>query len=93
MALLQTNRDTVDWLTGPPHAPALSLAQRVLQLAAYLQTPVRRLLALRQIRAWRTRLENARQRRLLTQMSDRELRDIGINRYEIEFVLRQSRCR
>jgi uncharacterized protein YjiS (DUF1127 family) len=44
----------------------------------------------RQVRAWRTRTELARQRRALAQLSDRELRDIGITRYEIEFVLRQS---
>jgi uncharacterized protein YjiS (DUF1127 family) len=35
-------------------------------------------------------LERARQRRELERLSDRELRDIGITRYEIEFVLRQS---
>jgi hypothetical protein len=34
--------------------------------------------------------ERARQRRELERLSDRELRDIGITRYEIEFVLRQS---
>jgi len=93
MALLQTDRDTVDWLTGSLRAPALPVAQRFLHLAEYLRTPIRRWLALQQIRAWRTRVENARQRRALAQMSDRELRDIGINRYEIEFVLRQSRWR
>jgi uncharacterized protein YjiS (DUF1127 family) len=93
MALLQTDRDTVDWLTGSLRAPALPVAQRFLHLAGYLRMPVRRWLALRQIRAWRTRLENARQRRMLAQMSDRELRDIGISRYEIEFALRQSRWR
>jgi uncharacterized protein YjiS (DUF1127 family) len=93
MALLQTDRDTVDWLTGSLRAPALPVAQRFLNLAEYLRMPVRRWLALRQIRAWRTRLENARQRRMLAQMSDRELRDIGISRYEIEFALRQSRWR
>jgi uncharacterized protein YjiS (DUF1127 family) len=37
--------------------------------------------------------ERARQRRALAQLSDRELRDIGITRYEVEFVLRQSRWR
>jgi uncharacterized protein YjiS (DUF1127 family) len=37
-----------------------------------------------------TMMERARQRRELERLSDRELRDIGITRYEIEFVLRQS---
>ena len=44
----------------------------------------------------RTRLsmaERARQRRVLAQLSDRELRDIGLTRYDIEFVLRQSSWR
>jgi len=45
------------------------------------------------VRAWLTMAERARQRRALAQLSDRELRDIGITRYEIEFVLRQSRWR
>ena len=93
MALLQTDRDTVGWLTGSLRAPALPGARRFLHLAEYLRTPIRRWLARQQIRAWRTRVENARQRRALALMSDRELRDIGINRYEIEFVLRQSRWR
>jgi uncharacterized protein YjiS (DUF1127 family) len=35
--------------------------------------------------------ERARQRRELAQLSDREPRDIGITRYEIEFVLRHPR--
>jgi uncharacterized protein YjiS (DUF1127 family) len=37
--------------------------------------------------------ERARQRRALAQLSDRELRDIGITRYDIEFVLRRSSWR
>jgi uncharacterized protein YjiS (DUF1127 family) len=47
-------------------------------------------------RSARTRLtvaERARQRRALAQLSDRELRDIGITRYDIEFVLRRSSWR
>jgi len=90
MALLQTDRDSVDWLTGLPRATALPAAQRVAHLADYLLAPIRRWSAQRQIRAWRIRVENARQRRMLAQMSDRELRDIGITRYEIDFLLRPS---
>lgn len=37
-----------------------------------------------------TMAEKARQRRALARLSDRELRDIGITRYDIEFVLRRS---
>ena len=93
MALLQTDRDTVDWLTGSPRTPALPFWRGFAHLTDYLLPTIRQWSARRQTRAWRTRLENARLRRVLAQMSDRELRDIGINRYEIEFVLRQSRWR
>lgn len=71
--------------------------QRFAHIREYLFAPIRRSLETlrqwsmrRQVRAWRTRTELARQRRALAQLSDRELRDIGITRYEIEFVLRQS---
>jgi uncharacterized protein YjiS (DUF1127 family) len=37
--------------------------------------------------------ERARQRRALERLTDRELRDIGLTRYDIEFVLRQSSWR
>lgn len=74
--------------------------QRFAHIREYLFAPIRRSLETlrqwsmrRQVRAWRTRTELARQRRALAQLSDRELRDIGITRYEIEFVLRQSRWR
>jgi len=47
----------------------------------------------RHVRAWRIMRERARQRRALAQLSDRELRDIGITRYEVEFLLRRSAWR
>jgi uncharacterized protein YjiS (DUF1127 family) len=90
MALLQTDRDTIDWLTGAPRSPALPVAQGFAHFADYLLATIRRWSAQRQIRTWRTRVENARQRRMLARMSDRELRDIGISRYDIEFLLRPS---
>ena len=90
MGLLQTDSDTIDWLTGSPRTPALPFAERFAHLTDYLLATIRRRSARRQTRAWRTRLENARLRRVLAQMSDRELRDIGINRYEIDFLLRPS---
>jgi uncharacterized protein YjiS (DUF1127 family) len=49
--------------------------------------------AARQVRDWRTMVERGRQRRALARLSDRELSDIGINRYEVEFLLRRSRGR
>jgi uncharacterized protein YjiS (DUF1127 family) len=86
MALLQIDRDANYWLTGSP----LPVARRFAHVADYLLATIQRWSTRRQIRAWRTKVENARQRRMLAQMSDRELRDIGISRYEIEFLLRPS---
>ena len=97
MALLQTDHDNTAWLTGSPLSPARLDEQRFAHIREYVFAPIRRSLETlrqwsmrRQVRAWRTRTELARQRRALAQLSDRELRDIGITRYEIEFVLRQS---
>jgi uncharacterized protein YjiS (DUF1127 family) len=53
-------------------------------------TLVTQRLAQRRARRGPTMAERARQRRELERLTDRELRDIGITRYEIEFVLRQS---
>ena len=97
MALLQTDHENAGWLTGSPLLPARLAEHRFAHLGESFFAPIRRSLdALRQwskrrhVRAWRTMTERARQRRALAQLSDRELRDIGITRYEIEFVLRQS---
>ena len=70
------------------HLRELLLAPIRLQLVRWRERSTRR-----HIRAWRAMVERARQRRALAQLSDRELRDIGITRYEIEFVLRQSAWR
>jgi uncharacterized protein YjiS (DUF1127 family) len=96
MALLQTDRDN---LVGPAawlHAPALLIAHLGDYLLAALRPgleAVRQWSIQRHVRAWRTMTERTRQRRALAQLSDRELRDIGITRYEIEFLLRKSRWR
>jgi uncharacterized protein YjiS (DUF1127 family) len=77
--------------------PARLTEQRFAHIREFLFAPIRRSLeTLRQwsmrrhVRAWRTMTEHARQRRALARLSDRELRDMGITRYEVEFVLRQS---
>jgi uncharacterized protein YjiS (DUF1127 family) len=49
------------------------------------QWPIRRAM-----RRWRVAAERARQRRALVRLTDRELRDIGITRYEVDFVLRRG---
>ena len=97
MALLQTDHDNAAWLTDSPLLPARLAARRCAHIREYLFAPIRHSLETlrqwsirRRVRVWRTMTERARQRRALAQLSDRELRDIGITRYEIEFVLRQS---
>jgi uncharacterized protein YjiS (DUF1127 family) len=102
MALIQTDRDNVVRLTHSLHSPApiRLVVRRIVQTCECLFSPFRRQLA--RLAQWstqrgdRTRLsmaERARQRRVLAQLSDRELRDIGLTRYDIEFVLRQSSWR
>jgi uncharacterized protein YjiS (DUF1127 family) len=100
MALLQTDHENAAWLTGRPRLPMRLPARRFVHFADYLLAPIRRSLDVlrqwsmrRDIRAWRTMRERARQRRALAQLSDRELRDIGITRYEVEFILRRSAWR
>jgi uncharacterized protein YjiS (DUF1127 family) len=100
MALLQTDHEHAAWLAGPPLLPMRLAARRFARWAEYLLALVRPSLdALRQwsmrrhIRAWRTMRERARQRRALARLSDRELRDIGITRYEVEFILRRPAWR
>jgi uncharacterized protein YjiS (DUF1127 family) len=44
----------------------------------------------RQARNWQLMRELQRQRRALARLSGRDLRDIGITRYDVEFLLRQS---
>jgi uncharacterized protein YjiS (DUF1127 family) len=100
MALLQTDHENAAWLAGRPLSPMRLPARRFAHFADYLLAPIRRSLdALRQssmrrhIRAWRSMRERAQQRRALAQLSDRELRDICITRYEVEFLLRRSAWR
>jgi uncharacterized protein YjiS (DUF1127 family) len=98
MALLQTDRDSFVGYTDA-HSP--SLAQRMVQFAGQaLRQAVsplhaqfarmRRRSQQQRVRAGLTRAERARQRRILAALSDRELRDIGITRYDVEFLLRQK---
>lgn len=98
MALLQTDHENAAYLMGSPRLPARPAAPSIIHLADYLIAPMRTVLGglrhwsmRRALRTWRNAAERARQRRALAQLSDRELKDIGITRYEVEFVLRQSR--
>jgi uncharacterized protein YjiS (DUF1127 family) len=102
MALIQTDRDNVVRLAGSLRSPApvRPLAQQIAHLSEHALAFVRRCLAdlarwstQRRARNGLTMAERARQRRALAQLSDRELRDIGITRYDVEFVLRRSSWR
>jgi uncharacterized protein YjiS (DUF1127 family) len=100
MALLQTDRENAAYLLGPPRSPARLAAETFAHLADYSFALMRTVLGglrhwstRRALRKWRKAAEHARQRRALARLSDRELKDIGITRYDVEFVLRQSRWR
>jgi len=100
MALLQTDHESAAYLLGSARSPARLAARSFAHLADYLFALMRTALGSlrhwstrRALRKWRKAAEHARQRRALAQLSDRELKDIGITRYEVEFVLRQSRWR
>jgi uncharacterized protein YjiS (DUF1127 family) len=98
MALIQTDRDNVIRLTGSLHSPVSirPVAQLFEHVLLLLRRPLARLAAWSaQRRAGNglTMAERARQRRELAQLSDRELHDIGITRYDIEFILRRARER
>lgn len=97
MALLQTGCENTDYVMGSPRSPARSAARSFTDLAGHLVAPLRTVVdgvrqwsMRRALRRWRIATERARQRRALARLSDRELRDIGITRYEIDFVLRQQ---
>jgi uncharacterized protein YjiS (DUF1127 family) len=100
MAFLQTDRGSITGLKrtdrSPGHQPADGVAHLTRDLQAlirYWRATLQRWSMGRQARAWRTTTERARRRRALARLSDRELRDIGITRYDIEFLLRKSRWR
>jgi uncharacterized protein YjiS (DUF1127 family) len=102
MALIQTDRDNIVRLTHSLRstAPFRLIAQRIAQGCEQILSSVRRRFenvaqwsTRRRLRTRLTMAERARQRRELERMTDRELRDIGLTRYDIEFVLRQSSWR
>jgi len=102
MALVQTDRDNLVRLAYSPRPPApfRLIARRIMKACELVVSFVRRRIGSvaqwstqRRVRTRLTMAERARQRRVLERLSDRELRDIGLTRYDIEFVLRQSSWR
>jgi uncharacterized protein YjiS (DUF1127 family) len=98
MALLQTDHENAAYFLGSPRSPARLAVQGLAHLADYLSASIQTVLGSlrhwstrRALRRWRIAAERARQRGALARLSDRELKDIGITRYDVEFVLRQSR--
>jgi uncharacterized protein YjiS (DUF1127 family) len=73
--------------------PVAQLFEHVLLLVRRSLVRLAAWSAQRRTRNGLTMAERARQRRELAQLSDRELHDIGITRYDIEFVLRRARER
>jgi uncharacterized protein YjiS (DUF1127 family) len=100
MTLLQADRESVHRFVTAAGSPGAYTADHLIGARAYLRALVGTLVtihqrwwAARRVRDWRTMAERGRQRRALARLSDRELSDIGINRYEVEFLLRQPRNR
>jgi uncharacterized protein YjiS (DUF1127 family) len=73
MAHIQLHRDNVIWLGNGWERP--SLVQRIWRACNIFLSSVRQRL--------RTAIERSQQRRELARLSDRELRDIGLTRWEL----------
>jgi uncharacterized protein YjiS (DUF1127 family) len=100
MTFLQADRESVHRLvqtavsrTAPNRGQLAYIGAHLRALIGHLAAIGHRWWAARQVHDWRTMVERGRQRRALARLSDRELSDIGINRYEVEFLLRRSRGR
>jgi uncharacterized protein YjiS (DUF1127 family) len=99
MALVQTTPDHVVRLPQSPRLPAAlrRLVWLIAKTCAYFgsaashgRNRLARWSKRRRAGARLTMAERGRQRRALAQLSDRELRDIGLTRYDVEFLLRKS---
>jgi uncharacterized protein YjiS (DUF1127 family) len=98
MTILQAEYGTGSRLAHAVRSTARESAHHATRRARHFHERVsrwwdglQRWLMIRAARRWRIMTERARQRRALARLSDRELRDIGITRYDVEFLLRQSR--
>jgi uncharacterized protein YjiS (DUF1127 family) len=91
MTLLQSDRNNVIMLANfsPPPAPL----RRIADAYNVLLSPVLRRLAdrsrKRRERTQITLAERLRQRRMLARLSERDLKDIGLSRYDVEMELRK----
>jgi len=91
MTLLQSNRDKIIWLADLSTRPAP--LRRIADACSALLSPVLRRFAdrsrKRRQRAQISLSEKLRQRRMLARLSERDLKDIGLSRYDVEMELRK----
>jgi uncharacterized protein YjiS (DUF1127 family) len=91
MTLLQSNRDKIIWLADLSPRPAP--LRRIADACSALLSPVLRRFAdrsrKRRQRAQISLSEKLRQRRMLARLSERDLKDIGLSRYDVEMELRK----
>ena len=91
MTTLHSDRKNIIWLANPSrrHDPM----QRIATACDTFFWSVRRWLAerskQRQERAQASAAERLRQRRALAKLSERDLKDIGLSRYDVEIELRK----
>jgi uncharacterized protein YjiS (DUF1127 family) len=97
MSILQAEYGTGSRLAHVVRSTPCERADHAAHRASHFQQRVgrwrdglQRWLMIRAMRRWRIMSERARQRRALARLSDRELRDIGVTRYDVEFLLRHS---
>jgi uncharacterized protein YjiS (DUF1127 family) len=91
MAALQSHRNNIVWLANSSQRRAT--IERITNACNVVFAPVLRRLAersnRRQAHARLSLAERSRQRRALAMLSERDLKDIGVSRYDVEIELRK----
>ena len=91
MSVLHSHENDIVWLAGSSrrfgllHHLADTIRGGFAGAESWLAERSRR----RRVRAQSTVAERLRQRRLLARLSDRDLKDIGVSRYDVEVELRK----
>jgi len=91
VSVLHSHDNDIVWLAGASRRSGL--LHRLAELARSAFARVESWLAersrRRRVRAQSTIAERLRQRRVLATLSDRDLKDIGVSRYDVEVELRK----